>query len=111
MSVTADTSHADRSWLKECVLANIVVMSVTADTSHADRSWLKDCALENMPFISVMADTFHDPIGPFRPAEQLPTGDRLMHTRLARWSSALVWGANAVATPMTKAFGVGALRR
>ena len=41
MSVTADTSHVDRSWLKLDAPENMYRMSVTADTSHFDRSWLK----------------------------------------------------------------------
>ena len=41
MSVTADTSHVDRSWLNDNTRQNIRLMSVTANTSHADRSWLK----------------------------------------------------------------------
>ena len=43
MSVTVETSHADRSWLKARAPLNIIRMLVTRDTSHADRSWLKDC--------------------------------------------------------------------
>ena len=45
ISVTADTSQADKSWLKDCAWWNIPYMRMTADTSHADKSWLKDCAL------------------------------------------------------------------
>ena len=59
--------------------------------------------------MSVMADTSHDPIGPFGPAEQLPTGDSLMHAPKASWSCFLFWGANTAVTATTKAFGVGAL--
>ena len=73
-------------------------MLVTADTSHADMSWLKDCAYANIPYMLVTADTSHDPIGPCAPAEQLPTGDSLMHAPTASWSSILLWGANTVAT-------------
>ena len=77
-------------------------MLVTADTSHADKSWLKECALSNISYMLVTADTSHDPIGPFGPAEQLPTGDSLMHAPTAPWSSVLLRGANAVATPTAK---------
>jgi len=41
MSVTAETSHAERSWLKAEAPMNMKPMSVTAETSHAERSWLK----------------------------------------------------------------------
>jgi hypothetical protein len=41
MSVTADTSNVDRSWLKADTPKNMDRMLVTADTSHFDRSWLK----------------------------------------------------------------------
>ena len=109
MLVTADTSHADRSWLKDCTLQNIPCMSVTADTSHADRSWLKDSASLNIKLISVTADTSHDPIGPFGLAGQMPAGDSLMHASIASWSSVLLWGANTAVTATTNAFGVGAL--
>ena len=70
-------------------------MSVTADTSHADRSWLKDCALANTPCMLVTANTFHDPIGPCGPAEQSPSVDSFMHCLTAALSSAVFWGANA----------------
>ena len=83
MSVTAETSHADKSWLKACALKNIECISVTAETSHADKSWLKDCALLNIKLISVTAETCHDPIGPCGPAVQLPTGDSLRHASTA----------------------------
>ena len=64
MSVTADTSHFDRSWLNSDALENMDLMSVTADTPHFDRSWLKVDASENMNLMSVMADTSQSPIGP-----------------------------------------------
>ena len=85
-------------------------MLVTADTSHADRSCLKDCALLNIKLISVTADTSHDPIGPCGPAEQLPTGDNLMHASTASWSSVLFRGANAAVTPTRKSFTFRVLR-
>ena len=44
MSVTADTSHDDRFWLKDLASANILAILVTADTSHDDKSWLKESA-------------------------------------------------------------------
>ena len=40
---TQETPH--NIWLKDFAPLNISLMSVTADTSHADRSWLKECAL------------------------------------------------------------------
>ena len=85
-------------------------MSVTADTFHADRSWLKDRALRNMNLTSVTADTSHDPIGPCGLAEQLPTGDSLMHASTASWSSVLFRGANAAVTPTRKSFTFRVLR-
>ena len=57
MSVTADTSHFDRSWLKVEALKNMFAILVTADTSHFDRSWLKVDAPRNMYVMSVTADT------------------------------------------------------
>ena len=57
MSLTADTSHFDRSWLKAEAPLNMSAMSVTADTSHFDRSWLKSEASENMSLISVTPET------------------------------------------------------
>jgi len=41
MVVTADTSHAERSWLKALAPANTPYMLVTAETFHAEISWLK----------------------------------------------------------------------
>ena len=41
MVVTLDTSHSDRSLLKDVAKENIKPMSVTLDTSHFDRSALK----------------------------------------------------------------------
>ena len=70
---------------------------------------MKDFALLNMKLISAMADTSHNPIGPFGLAEQMPTGDSLMHASTASWSSVLFRGANAAVANTTKAFGVGAL--
>jgi len=35
MSVTADVTHAERSWLKLVAFQNIEPMLVTAETSHA----------------------------------------------------------------------------
>ena len=95
ISVTDDTSHADRSWLKVIVLEKIPPISVTDDTSHADRSWLKLKAFWNMLCISVTADTSHDAIGPCEHLEQSPTGDSSMHALIASLSSVLFWGANA----------------
>ena len=39
MSMTADTSHLDRSWSKMGVLENMAAMSVTADTFHFEMSY------------------------------------------------------------------------
>ena len=110
MLVTAETSHAERSWLKEWASKNIPYIKVTADTFHADKSWLKDCARKNMLFVSLTADTSHDPIGRCGPAEQLPTGDSLRHASTEFLSSALFRGANTVVTPTRKAFAVRVLR-
>ena len=41
MEVTAETSHAERSWLKLPASLNMPDMEVTAETSHAERFWLK----------------------------------------------------------------------
>ena len=106
MLVTADTSHNDRSWLKECALANIPYMLVTADTSQGEMLWLKDCASLNIKLISVTPETSHDPIGPCGPAGQLPTGDSWRHASTAPSSSVLSRGANAVVIPTTNTFGV-----
>ena len=88
----------------------MAAMSVTADTFHADRSWLKDCFPLNNDLISVMADTSHDPMGPCGPAKQSPTGDSLMHKPKASLSSVLFWGANVAVAAASKAFGIGTLR-
>ena len=77
-------------------------MSVTADTSHNDRSWLKCLFVKNSFAISVTADTPHNSIGPCG-SEQLPTADRWMHVPTAAWSSALFWGANAAVKAIRKA--------
>ena len=45
ISVTSDTSHADRFRLKVIAIKNIELISVTDDTSHADRLRLKVIAL------------------------------------------------------------------
>ena len=71
MSVTADTSHFDRCWLKEEASENILPIFVTADTSHFERSWLKAEAAKNMALMLVTADTSQSPIGV---ASQSPIG-------------------------------------
>ena len=38
-------------WVKDMAPLNIPLISVTADTSHADRSWLKSEAPLNIPLI------------------------------------------------------------
>ena len=48
MSLTADTSHFDRSWLNFSAYINMPHVPVTRDTCHFDRSWLKDFACANM---------------------------------------------------------------
>ena len=63
ISVTAETSHAERSWLKAEAPASMQPISVTAETSHAERSWLKAVREKNMSYISVTAETSHAPIG------------------------------------------------
>ena len=94
MSVTLDTFHADRSWLKDAALLNIDFMLVTADTSHADRSWLKEGAFENIYAMSTTFDTSHESIGPCGPVEQSPTGDCLRHATTAAFRSVLFCGTN-----------------
>ena len=59
MLVTRDTSHLDRSWLKEVAKANIFLMLVTRDTSHLDKSWSKEVATANIQPMSVTRDTSH----------------------------------------------------
>jgi len=39
--MTADVSHAERSWLKTLASENTAFMVVTADVFHIERSWLK----------------------------------------------------------------------
>ena len=75
----------------------MLLISVTADTTHADKSWSKSQACLNILCMSVTADTSHDAIGPCEPLEQSPTGDRSMHALIASLSSVLFWGANAAA--------------
>ena len=75
MSVTRDTSHFDKSWLKDVALANVMRIFVTPDTSHCDKSWSNNVALKNNFSMLVMRDTSHSPIGPRRPEEQSPVGE------------------------------------
>ena len=64
MSVTEDTSHELRGWLKEGVSReHALVMSVTEDTSHESRGWLKERATLNMSDMSVTEDTSHESSG------------------------------------------------
>ena len=102
MSVTADTSHFDRSWLKDDARRNMYPISVTADTSHFDKSWLKAEARENMAAISVIADTSQSPIGPCGPLEQSPIGESLMHSLTAARSCSADSGLNAAAVRTSK---------
>ena len=77
-------------------------MSVTADTSHFDRSWLKADARKNMSSISVTADTSQSPIGPCGPSEQSPIGEYLMHLFTASLNSSLDCGLNAAVVRVRK---------
>ena len=71
---------------------------VTADTSQADRSWLKDLAPLNIAYMSVTADTSQAPIGPCELEEQSPTAELFRQTYLASLSSFLDFGANPDST-------------
>ena len=59
ISTTWDTSHLDKSWLKDLAPRNITFVSRTLDTSHLDRSWLNDCAASNIILMLVTRDTSH----------------------------------------------------
>ena len=59
MSLTLDTSHFDRSTLKDIAFPNIEIILVTLDTSHFEMSALKNFAVSNMVPISVTPDTSH----------------------------------------------------
>ena len=95
MSVTADTSHFDRSWLKVDARENMNAMSVTAETSHFDRSALKADAYANMDAMLVTVDTSQSPIGPCGPSAQFPIGDVLIHLLTAARSCSLDSALNA----------------
>ena len=102
MLVTADTSHCDRSWLKADAPENMDLMLVTADTSHFDNSWLKADAHQNMSLILVTAETSQSPIGPCGPWEQSPIGDILIHSSTAPRSSSLDSGLDAAEISVRK---------
>ena len=70
-------------------------MLVTLDTSHFDRSPLKEVAPRNISSISVTLDTSHDPIGPVGPCAQLPTGELSMHASTAFLRCHPDFGVNA----------------
>ena len=97
MSVTADTSHFDRSWLNLDAPVNINAMLVTADTSHLDRSWLNSDARWNKPCMSLMADTSQVRIDPCGFLEQSPISDVLKHSLIASRSSSLDSGLKTAA--------------
>ena len=101
MLVTLDTSHLERSPLKDDVEWNMPRMVVTLDTSHLEMSPLNLSAPRtasglNNSFISVTAETSHAPIGPCGPLEQ--SLDSCRHSAMAAWSSAL----DFVAQPMVR---------
>ena len=57
MLVTSDTSHFDKSTLKELAPQNTPSILATFDTSHVDRSALKEVAVKNIRRIFVTLDT------------------------------------------------------
>ena len=69
-------------------------MLVTLDTSHFDRSLLKELAPENIKSISVTPATSQDSIGPCEPLAQSPIAESLMHAVTAALSWDLVFGEN-----------------
>ena len=81
-------------------------MLVTADTSHTERSRLKNFAFSKMKSMLVTADTSQDVSGPCGSAKQSPVGDILEHALKASRSSVLFAGANVAAISTSKAFGV-----
>ena len=78
-------------------------MLVTSDTSHLDRSLLKELAPENIKSMSVTSDTSQDSIGPCEPLEQSPIAESLMHSVTAPLSCDLVFGENV--PPAVEGFG------
>ena len=69
-------------------------MSLTADTSQFDRSWLNNRVPANRWLMLVTADTSHDPIGPCQSLEQSPA-DSTRHAVTTFFSSFLSRGLNA----------------
>ena len=60
MPLAVDLSHAPQSfWENDFALVNMKSMMVTLDTSHLERSPLKDEAELNMPRMVVTFDTAH----------------------------------------------------
>ena len=62
ISITDDVFQVSIGWLKNSVLANMLLMLVTADVSQAPIELLKDQASSNIKLISVTADVFQDPM-------------------------------------------------
>ena len=95
MPVTLDTSHFDRSPLKDDASVNMRCILVTLDTSHFERSPSNLLALgTGIPFelanklsMSLTAETSQDPIGWCGPLEQ--SMDIFRHSLMAAWSSLL----------------------
>ena len=87
--VTLDTSHFDRSPLKDVAPRNIEFIFVTLDTSHLEMSPLNDFLSWNKMLMSVILDTSHSPIGPCEPSEQAPLGPTLRHASMTLLISAL----------------------
>ena len=76
----------------------MLFMLATAETSHADRSWLNNRAPANTMLMLVTLDTSQEPMGPCGPMEHSPTADRDMHAETAVLSSFIDCGANAAVT-------------
>eukprot|EP00962_Isochrysis_galbana_P049395 scaffold20904_cov95-Isochrysis_galbana.AAC.1 len=71
-------------------------MLVTAETSHAERSWLKAAAPENMPDMEVTPETFHWPMVAFgENTGQRPSVDSSRQTLIALSSATLSVKAGA----------------
>ena len=77
-----------RTRLKLVSVRNMYDMSVTAETSHAERSWLKAVARANMSVMLVTAETSHAPMAePFCCPGQRPSEDLARHASTAALSA------------------------
>ena len=95
MLVVLDTFQFERSPLNNVALMNMRDMLVTLETSHLDRLLLNEFALENTPLMSVTLDTSQSPSCPLGPLAQPPFGESLRHASTALLSPALNSGENA----------------